>query len=386
MLMHLILSVVFSLFSVAGETISPSIQESLRSRIVAPGVRHTLYQRPGPCGIHVLEVDLREPTVQIESFRLQRLVRTTTQASANEREGKHVVAAINADFFSFQTGWPLGIQVMRGKLIHAAPTSRSHLAFDRKNKPLIEQFSFQGWISTKQGDRFPIDRVNEPRAQNRLTLYTAEWDTLLAVSSGDVILHARLVGTTWRIGDTLKVVAMSLQSEPPSQLGYHDVALLITDLETKLKLQPKLRLRDTLALYLGSHPRFTGIQEVVGGAGRLLREGIFDSTAIIKSERLASNFLTTRHPRTFVGFDRDTTKLFFCTVDGRQELSIGMSFQEMADFLLSIGAWNAINLDGGGSTTMVVEGQIVNSPSDRTGERPVANTLQVISTTFTNTR
>lgn len=386
MFMHLILSVVFSLFSVAGETISPSVQESLRSLIVAPGVRHTLYQKPGPCAIHVLEIDLREPTVQIESFRLQRLVRTTTQASANEREGKHVVAAINADFFSFQTGWPLGIQVMRGKLIHAAPTSRSHLAFDRKNKPLIEQFSFQGWISTKQGDRFPIDRVNEPRAQNRLTLYTAEWDTLLAVSSGDVVLHARLVGTTWRIGDTLKVVAMSLQSEPPSQLDYHDVALLITDLETKLKLQPKLRMRDTLALYLGLSPRFTGIQEVVGGAGRLLREGIFDSTAIIKSERLASNFLTTRHPRTFVGFDRDTTKLFLCTVDGRQEFSIGMSFQEMADFLLSIGVWNAINLDGGGSTTMVVEGQIVNSPSDRTGERPVANTLQVISKTITNTR
>lgn len=386
MYMPLIFSLVFTFLSAGGGTASFAIQESVRSRIVAPGVRHTVYQKPGPYAIHVLEIDLREPTVQIESFRLQGLVKTTTQALANEREGYHVVAAINADFFSFQTGWPLGIHAMRGKLIHAAPTSRSHIAFDCKKRPLIEQFSFRGSISTKYGDRFQIDRVNEPRTQNRVTLYTSEWDTLLAVSPGDLVLQARLAGTEWSIGDTLRVVVMSLQSESPTQIGYHEVAILVSEAEVKSKLQEKLRLRDTLALYLGLNPYVTEVQEVVGGAGRLLRNGLYDSTAIIKSERLASNFLTTRHPRTFVGFDRDTTTLFFCTVDGRQELSIGMSFQEMADFLQSIGAWNAINLDGGGSTTMVVEGQIVNSPSDRTGERPVANTLQVISKTFTNTR
>ncbi|HXG38315.1 MAG TPA: phosphodiester glycosidase family protein [Bacteroidota bacterium] len=384
--MPLIFSLVFTFLSAGGGTASFAIQESVRSRIVAPGVRHTMYEKPGPYVIHVLEIDLREPTVQIESFRLQGLVKTTTQALANEREGSRVVAAINADFFSFQTGWPLGIQAMRGKLIHAAPTSRSHIAFDRKKRPLIEQFSFRGSISTKYGDRFQIDRVNEPRTQNRVTLYTSEWDTLLTVSPGDMVLHARLTGTQWSIGDTLRVVVLSLQSESPTQIGYHEVAILVSEAEVKSKLQKKLRLRDTLALYLGLNPYVTGVQEVVGGAGTLLRNGLYDSTAIIKSERLASNFLTTRHPRRFVGFDRDTTKLFFCTVDGRQELSIGMSFQEMADFLQSIGAWNAINLDGGGSTTMVVEGQIVNSPSDRTGERPVANTLQVISKTFTNTR
>jgi hypothetical protein len=386
MYMHLIFSLVFTFLSAGSGAVSPATQENVRGRIVAPGVRHTFYQKPGPYTIHLLEIDLHEPTVQIESFRLQGLVKTTTQALANEREDYRVVAAINADFFSFQTGWPLGIQAMRGKLIHAAPTSRSHIAFDRKNKPWIEQFSFRGSISTRQGDRFQIDRVNEPPTQNRLTLYTSEWDTLLAVSPGDMVLHARLVGAQWSIGDTLRVMAMSIQSESPTQIGYHEVAILVSDAEIKSKLHQKLRLKDTLALYLGLNPHVTGVQEVVGGAGRLLRNGVFDSTAIIKSERLASNFLTTRHPRTFVGFDRDTTKLFLCTVDGRQELSIGMSFQEMADFLLSIGAWNAINLDGGGSTTMVVEGQIVNSPSDRTGERPVANTLQVISKTITNTR
>jgi exopolysaccharide biosynthesis protein len=70
--------------------------------------------------------------------------------------------------------------------------------------------------------------------------------------------------------------------------------------------------------------------------------------------------------------------MFLCVVDGRQTKSLGMNFHEMAEFLLSIGAWNAVNLDGGGSTTMVISSRIINSPSDITGERPVANTLQVI--------
>ncbi len=96
------------------------------------------------------------------------------------------------------------------------------------------------------------------------------------------------------------------------------------------------------------------------------------------SEKTSFTFLRARHPRTFVGIDRDTTKMFLCTVDGRQASSIGMNYREMAGFLLSIGVWHATNLDGGGSTTMVVRGKVVNSPSDKTGERRVANSLQVI--------
>jgi exopolysaccharide biosynthesis protein len=95
-------------------------------------------------------------------------------------------------------------------------------------------------------------------------------------------------------------------------------------------------------------------------------------------ERTSYAFLGARHPRTFIGIDRDTTKMFLCTVDGRQPGSIGMNYREMADFLLSIGVWHATNLDGGGSTTMVVQGKIVNSPSDKKGERPVANSLQIV--------
>jgi exopolysaccharide biosynthesis protein len=117
----------------------------------------------------------------------------------------------------------------------------------------------------------------------------------------------------------------------------------------------------------------------LGGVGMIVAGGKPVTDSINVGEKTNLNFLTARHPRTFVGFDRDTTKLYLCVVDGRQPSSQGMNFREMADFLVSIGVWNAVNFDGGGSTTMVVQGKIVNSPSDKTGERPVANTLQLIS-------
>jgi hypothetical protein len=135
---------------------------------------------------------------------------------------------------------------------------------------------------------------------------------------------------------------------------------------------------DTLLVYLGIQPGLKDVKTVLGGVGMILSNGYPVSDSVNVKEKTNIAFLTARHPRTFVGFDRDTTKLFLCTVDGRQQTSIGMNFHEMADFLLSIGVWNAVNFDGGGSTTMVIQGKIVNSPSDKTGERPVANTLQVI--------
>jgi exopolysaccharide biosynthesis protein len=71
--------------------------------------------------------------------------------------------------------------------------------------------------------------------------------------------------------------------------------------------------------------------------------------------------------------------MLIATVDGRQPgVSVGMSLAELASLLLEFGASDAINLDGGGSTTMVVNGKLVNSPSDQTGERPVSDAILIL--------
>lgn len=90
-------------------------------------------------------------------------------------------------------------------------------------------------------------------------------------------------------------------------------------------------------------------------------------------------FAAARHPRTAVGYDASRGRLWIVVVDGRRpSYSNGMTLPELAALFEALGATEALNLDGGGSTTMVVIDSVVNRPSDVTGERPVANALAVV--------
>ena len=127
---------------------------------------------------------------------------------------------------------------------------------------------------------------------------------------------------------------------------------------------------------LGTKPKdWADARDAVSGAGLLMLDGreFHEWTA----EGLAAGFETTRHPRTVIGEDT-AGGIWLITVDGRQPaLSLGMSFIELQGLARRLGLRSALNLDGGGSTTMVVRGNIVNHPSDPTGPRPVSDAILV---------
>jgi hypothetical protein len=90
------------------------------------------------------------------------------------------------------------------------------------------------------------------------------------------------------------------------------------------------------------------------------------------------SFVAARHPRTLAGVRADGG-LLLVTVDGRRPgWSAGVTLPEAARVMRSLGARDALNLDGGGSTAMVVRGRTVNRPSDQAGERPVSDVLAVL--------
>jgi len=113
----------------------------------------------------------------------------------------------------------------------------------------------------------------------------------------------------------------------------------------------------------------------VGGAGLLMLNGrVLTEWA---DEQLSPGFDTTRHPRTLIGVDAEDA-IWLVTVDGRQPaLSLGMTFTELQGLSRRLGLRSSLNLDGGGSTTMVVRGNVVNHPADATGPRPVSDALLV---------
>lgn len=131
------------------------------------------------------------------------------------------------------------------------------------------------------------------------------------------------------------------------------------------------------------------LYNAIGGNQRILTDGV--ETAPDDS------YTTTLNPHTAIGVSQDRTRVFLLTVDGRQtDYSEGMRTDEMADLMLQFGAWNAINVDGGGSTTMVMDdsndaiqnARVINSPSDNSTpqmpgtERINGNNLAVFATPF----
>ncbi len=113
------------------------------------------------------------------------------------------------------------------------------------------------------------------------------------------------------------------------------------------------------------------IEDAVGGNIMVLTDGVTTNDQ--------GDFCTTRHPRTVVGLSSDGTKLYLVVADGRNPgTSIGMTCAELGDLMSYLGAQDALNLDGGGSTTMWRQGAgVVNQPSDADGERNVVNHLAV---------
>jgi exopolysaccharide biosynthesis protein len=133
-----------------------------------------------------------------------------------------------------------------------------------------------------------------------------------------------------------------------------------------------------LRVVLRFRPNRGRLCTLVGGWPRILAGGRSLADSVDRLEGTFPRFSVTRHPRTAVGFGRDSTTVYLVTVDGRQESSSGMSLAELAALLQAVGVHEGLNLDGGGSTTMVIRGRVVNQPSDSTGERTVGNALLVV--------
>ncbi|CAN5686359.1 hypothetical protein BH23GEM11_BH23GEM11_03270 [soil metagenome] len=118
-----------------------------------------------------------------------------------------------------------------------------------------------------------------------------------------------------------------------------------------------------------------GRTELVAGFPALLSGGEWVGD-LEQAERPA--FAASRHPRTAVGWDPDRRRLWVVVADGRREgVAEGMTLPELADLFRALGATEALNLDGGGSSTMLVAGRVVSRPSDLAGPRAVVNALVI---------
>jgi hypothetical protein len=288
------------------------------------------------------------------------------------------IAAINAGFFLIPSGDPAGIYKLQGQLVSDTKRPRGavgilrdgfgqRLIFGRVAATMTLRIPRRGRVDTVM----EIAGVDTTRRRGRLMLFTPayhqhtdtpatglEWvmqGKPLRVSSGPLAAGKTPIprdGYVLSFGGT----------QPPPALG-------------SLRVGTRVELETNYAAVDGAEADWRNTEAIVGGAGLLLRDGRLITDW--KAEQLSPGFAHTRHPRTLIGTQVDGT-IWLVTVDGRQpKLSAGMSLFELRSLVQRLRLRNALNLDGGGSTTMWVAGKIVNSPSDAAGPRRVREALIV---------
>lgn len=350
------------------------IETARSSRPVAPGVELTSYDRLEAdkwLRVDALSVDLGGSGIQADYLSSGRVTgrHTVSELAARHDPGKgrRTVAAINADFFDInQTGAPQGAGLKDGQVTHSpAPGAHRAVGIGPEGAGRVLQLYFDGMLTVPGGEH----RLGAYNAANvpagGIGAYTSAWgeaDRALTVDAarpvaeavvrdGKVVTVADRPGTGAVPADTTVLVGREAGAAVLSALKPGD--------PVKIQYRPRT---DS-----GPVPR-----TAVGGRELLVVDGV------PQNHDGAGN--NTTAPRTAVGFSEDGRTMQIITVDGRQADSGGVTLTELGLMMQKAGAHNALNLDGGGSSTLVARDvgsdalQVENSPSDGS-EREVPNGL-----------
>jgi len=304
------------------------------------------------------------------ALALDEIVGTEMTSSLAQRYG--ALAAINGGYFrttGLVRGEPMGLLGRNGRLLSEPVADRAALSFGFDGTMLRAAFTHAtAELQVRAANSVrQINGINRPRESNELILYTAEFHrtTLTKPGGCEVTVANSVVSSISRNGS---------QAVPAN--GY----VLSGDGEAALWLEQRLRKTRRIQLTTAvRHRPAIGFQIgfSIGGGPMLLSQGKAAGEAEFKT--FSESLTTARHPRTAVGLKGDG-HLVFVTVDGRQPgVSVGMTIAELSDLMLDLQCVEAINLDGGGSTTMVIRDKVVNQPSDSTGERPVSDALLIFA-------
>jgi phosphodiester glycosidase len=346
----------------------------------AKGVLYKKFIDPQkPLSINLLEIDLTNPNLDLMAATAFDSVAGNQQVSRmfaeKNKQSQNIIAAINADFYE-KGGFSTNTLIVDGYFVSMPNKHFFTIGFDKTNRPSINIIDLEANLYHK-GQTIKLNGINKTRATDELLLYnkfmgkgthTNQWGAEVALKP--------LTGIS--VNDTLSFVVIKKQSHKGNMPINRNNFVLSGHSSGANFINKNLTVGDTIQIFIGLKNMPKMLDDLVGGFSRLVKNGI--NIALASYDKLGHKrdyFALSRHPRTAIGFNKQKSKLYMVTVDGRQAKSIGLTLPGLADLMIQFGAYEALNLDGGGSTTMVVKGKVVNSPSDLNGERAVSNALMV---------
>ncbi len=339
--------------------------EQKRVEEPAPGLTYTSWlrnQASGPLWAHILEVDPQagfavQPVLSNGVIKgLEPLLPMAERAGAT--------AAVNGSYFGAD-GTIIGLMKIDGEIVSTPALPRTALGIMPDGRIFIDQAEYEGKIVLPDSGTVTINAVNRERGENELVLYNG----LYAPATG-----CNNFGSEYVIVNG-KVTAVSTGNSPIPPGGF-----VLSAHGTAASRMAGLKVGDRIEVSQTLGPEWDKTRHALGAGPMLVKNNsVFLTTKI---EEFGTDVAGGRAPRTALGLKADG-KILLVVVDGRQELSIGMTLLELALFMQELGAQDAMNLDGGGSSEMVLNGKIINKPSDRR-ERRVGNALAIISSRVAN--
>lgn len=368
------------------------LAETRTERTLAPGVTLTTIVRGtepadpdeilttprGPWQVSLLTIDPRRAKGELRAVTGPDLAKVEKTSVLAAQYG--ALAAVNASFFTFSAsvdypGDPVGLGVYDGRLL-SEPTidpAEVGVLFDADRlQPSYGGFSWAGHVQAK-GLRVGLNAINHPpvvpvgceqlpdqaacSANGDTVVFTPEFAATTPAGPGtELVLDAR--GCVRHRSDEVRGIALRKGERALQATGADVIALR--------RVTGCVKLGSELRDEAGKPVRLDADSQAVNGRQRLLRDGVSVVPPV-------NNSFFARNPRTFIGSKR-TGELVIGVIDGRRVTSVGTTLDETAAVAKSLGLWNSINLDGGGSSTMVVEGAVINTVAG-SAERAVGDAL-----------
>ena len=337
-----------------------------------------------PLIINCVSVDIADPRVEIKAAIGKDVVIANDPAKGRETVSamtarRGALVGVNADFFPF-TGDPLGVCIIDGELVSEPPGNRAAVAVTRDRSVFFDTPKCDATLVTAAGVSRRIDGINRTRETNQIVVYTP----IFGASTGSRFKSVDLVCTSpdmpVRVNTPTKLTVAEVRREAIDTPIPKDGVIVSGGGDAAAFLAENVKPGDTITVRFDiKSPNgldWTEVAQAVGGGPWLLRQGRPWIDAVAEGFSV-SGFEKARHPRTAIGLT-DDKKLLLVTVDGRQTISAGISLADLAAVMKRLGAVTAINLDGGGSTTLSIKGIVVNAPSGGI-EREIASALLVFA-------
>ena len=339
--------------------------------------------------VNTLQVDLKDPYTLVDfgtSDPLEKRTVVTELAKMHTMEKNHVVGAVNASFFHMDSGKPAFLLSKndRIKYLGSAAGVEASFGINSEKTAQIAPYTID-IVATHNGQPIKISSYNRSRTNNSSILYTSSFrysDTRANNAGYEVVVSGlpKSIDQQTSFGEKLtgKVSAIRPYGQGTSSKIPND-GFVLSATGTKMEDLKDMAIGDDVSIELNINEEWKGANSILASGPLLVDDGKVNTNIVHSTAAL-------RTARTAIAIDTTGKKVFMVTIDsGKKGKSEGLTLNELASQLVKMGAYKAINLDGGGSTTMAARipgnryASLVNVPSGGS-QRAVSAIMEVIST------